>query len=71
MATTQRPTTICVLRNGMGTDFHRYVTRTFATRDAAWKWENSLDHNVVIREVPGRWKKGARLPLNTSTTPLR
>lgn len=66
----ERVATICAVRNGGGFDLSRYVERTFKTRQAAWKWQNSLARNVTVRLIPGRWVKGAAIPLETKTYDL-
>jgi hypothetical protein len=62
--------TIIMIRSGRGMDFSRYVERVFRDRESAWKYQNNLDHNVTVRAVDGRWKKGAKLPMNLKTRDL-
>jgi hypothetical protein len=62
--------TICILRNGSGFDFNRYVQRTFRDAETAHKYVNNLDRNVMLVSIPGRWKAGAAVPLTTRTRSL-
>jgi hypothetical protein len=62
--------TVCILRNGSGLDFNRYVQRVFRSEEAAHKYVNRLDHNVMLARIPGTWKVGATVPLTTRTRTL-
>ena len=53
--------TICLLEQGRGLDFDRYVRRTFTTRENAWKFENKQRQHVNIVVLPGRRKVGDRI----------
>jgi hypothetical protein len=54
--------TLCLIRNGRGMDFTRYVERTFRMEEAAWKWRNTQYRNVTILKVPGKVRKGDSIP---------
>ncbi len=62
--------TVCILRNGAGLDFNRYVQRVFRNKETARRYVNSLDHNVMLARIPGKWKVGAAVPLTTRTTTI-
>jgi hypothetical protein len=50
--------TVAVVENGQ-------VERTFRTPEAANRWENALYYNVDLCLLPGKWRKGDRLPRET------
>lgn len=62
--------TICILRNGIGLDFNRYVQRVFRNTVTAYRYVNNLDHNVMLVSIPGKWEVGAPVPLTTRTRTL-
>jgi hypothetical protein len=57
--------TIALLEKAGQMGLRDRVARVFRTRDSAFKWMASLDRNVRVVVLEGRWKVGQELRCDT------